>query len=164
MGGVAVDGDGYWDHVSEGPRPRFDHARTRVGKTLSGSKQRDEGTQARSWINGVVCGFLEYDDDGAPKQETIKPMVDGGTEGFKGHTRVILPGVTPCFHCTLWLFPPQVRPRALRHLSLSSLVARDYLPSTSTLHWLPCCCRRRSRCVRCRRRLAALRTASSGRT
>jgi len=66
-----------------------------------------DSLEARSWINGVVCGFLEYDDDGAPKQETIKPMVDGGTEGFKGHTRVILPGVTPCFHCTLWLFPPQ---------------------------------------------------------
>lgn len=65
--------------------------------------------QARSWINGVVCGFLEYDEEGAVKQETIKPMVDGGTEGFKGHARVILPGVTPCFQCTLWLFPPQVR-------------------------------------------------------
>eukprot|EP00854_Cymbomonas_tetramitiformis_P014306 gene14306-16918_t len=65
--------------------------------------------QARSWINGVVCGFLEYEDDGSVKQETIKPMVDGGTEGFKGHSRVIIPSVTPCFQCTMWLFPPQTK-------------------------------------------------------
>ncbi|GAA0154041.1 hypothetical protein Leryth_022158 [Lithospermum erythrorhizon] len=68
-----------------------------------------DSIEARSYINSVACGFLEYDADDNPRQETIKPMVDGGTEGFKGHARVIVPGVTPCFECTIWLFPPQVK-------------------------------------------------------
>lgn len=53
--------------------------------------------------------FAAYDTDGKPDLATIKPLVDGGTEGFKGHARVIIPGFTPCFECTLWLFPPQVK-------------------------------------------------------
>lgn len=52
---------------------------------------------------------IEFEDDGSPKLETVKPIIDGGTEGFKGHARVILPGFTACFECTLWLFPPQVK-------------------------------------------------------
>ncbi|GMP77042.1 hypothetical protein CsSME_00033456 [Camellia sinensis var. sinensis] len=68
-----------------------------------------DSIEARSYINAVACGFLEYDSDDNPREETVKPMVDGGTEGFKGHARVIVPGVTPCFECTIWLFPPQVK-------------------------------------------------------
>lgn len=52
--------------------------------------------------------FEVYEEDGSPDMTTIKPLVDGGTEGFRGHARVIYPGLTPCFHCSLWLFPPQV--------------------------------------------------------
>ncbi|GAV84594.1 ThiF domain-containing protein/UBACT domain-containing protein/E2_bind domain-containing protein/UBA_e1_thiolCys domain-containing protein [Cephalotus follicularis] len=68
-----------------------------------------DSIEARSYINAVACGFLEYDSDDSPREESIKPMVDGGTEGFKGHARVIVPGFTPCFECTIWLFPPQVK-------------------------------------------------------
>lgn len=68
-----------------------------------------DSIEARSYINAVACSFLEYDSDDKPHPETIKPMVDGGTEGFQGHARVILPGVTPCFECTAYLFPPQVK-------------------------------------------------------
>lgn len=68
-----------------------------------------DSIEARSYINAVACSFLEYDSDDNPREETVKPMVDGGTEGFKGHARVILPGSTPCFECTIWLFPPQVK-------------------------------------------------------
>ncbi|KAG1660704.1 hypothetical protein FOA52_014323 [Chlamydomonas sp. UWO 241] len=68
-----------------------------------------DSLEARRYMNSVVCSFLEFDEAGAPDMSTIKPVVDGGTEGFKGHARIILPGVTPCFECTLWLFPPQVK-------------------------------------------------------
>ncbi|OEL32162.1 NEDD8-activating enzyme E1 catalytic subunit [Dichanthelium oligosanthes] len=68
-----------------------------------------DSIEARSYINSVACGFLEYDSNDNPIPETAKPMVDGGTEGFKGHARVIIPGTTPCFECNIWLFPPQVK-------------------------------------------------------
>ena len=63
---------------------------------------------ARRWINGMVLSLLEYNDDGSVDMSTMKPIIDGGTEGFKGNARVILPGITACVECTLDLFPPQV--------------------------------------------------------
>ncbi|KAF5752297.1 NEDD8-activating enzyme E1 catalytic subunit [Tripterygium wilfordii] len=68
-----------------------------------------DSVEARSYINAVACSFLEYDSEDNPQADTVKPMVDGGTEGFKGHARIIIPGTTPCFECTIWLFPPQVK-------------------------------------------------------
>jgi len=63
---------------------------------------------ARRWINGMLLNLLQYDDDGNLDPTTIIPFVDGGTEGFKGNARVIIPGQTACIECNLDLFPPQV--------------------------------------------------------
>ncbi|XP_031620729.1 nedd8-activating enzyme E1 catalytic subunit [Contarinia nasturtii] len=63
---------------------------------------------ARRWINGMVTSLLVYEDDGSIDQSSVIPIIDGGTEGFKGGARVILPGVTACIECTLELYPPQI--------------------------------------------------------
>lgn len=69
-----------------------------------------DSVEARRWLNAMVHSLLEYDPvDGSLKQESIIPLIDGGTEAMKGSVRVILPGLTACFECTIDLFPPQLR-------------------------------------------------------
>lgn len=63
---------------------------------------------ARRWINGMIISLLQFNDDGTLDQSSIIPIIDGGTEGFKGSARVILPGLSACVECTLDLYPPQI--------------------------------------------------------
>lgn len=62
---------------------------------------------ARRWLNGMLISLLVYE-NGTLDQSSVIPLIDGGTEGFKGNARVILPGMNPCIECTLDLYPPQV--------------------------------------------------------
>uniref|UniRef100_A0A3B3QVJ5 NEDD8-activating enzyme E1 catalytic subunit n=1 Tax=Paramormyrops kingsleyae TaxID=1676925 RepID=A0A3B3QVJ5_9TELE len=62
---------------------------------------------ARRWMNGMLMSLLSFD-DGVLDPSSIIPLIDGGTEGFKGNARVILPGMTACIDCTLELYPPQI--------------------------------------------------------
>ncbi|KAM9976413.1 hypothetical protein ACTFIR_010254 [Dictyostelium discoideum] len=67
-----------------------------------------DSIEARRWINGLLVNLVVINDSGDIEPDTIIPLVDGGTEGFKGQARVILPKISSCFECSLDAFPPQV--------------------------------------------------------
>ncbi|WVO20054.1 uncharacterized protein IAS62_001344 [Cryptococcus decagattii] len=64
-----------------------------------------DSISARRWINATLVQMAQED------EENIKPLIDGGTEGFKGQARVILPTVTSCYECSIdMLTPPTAFP------------------------------------------------------
>jgi ubiquitin-activating enzyme E1 C len=67
-----------------------------------------DNMEARRWINSMVHQMVDFDSDGNPDESTQKVLIDGGTEGFKGQSRVIIPYKQGCFECTLFSLPPPV--------------------------------------------------------
>jgi ubiquitin-activating enzyme E1 C len=61
-----------------------------------------DSIEARRWINATLVNMVE---DGM--EDSLKPLIDGGTEGFKGQSRVIFPTITSCIECQLDMHAPR---------------------------------------------------------
>jgi ubiquitin-activating enzyme E1 C len=48
-----------------------------------------DNIQARRWLNSLLHSLVVFDEDGDPDPNTIIPLVDGGTEGFKGQVTAL---------------------------------------------------------------------------
>ena len=55
-----------------------------------------DNVEARRWLNSLVHSMVRFDEEGKPLPETVKVLIDGGTEAFKGQTRVISPFSSAC--------------------------------------------------------------------
>lgn len=61
-----------------------------------------DSIEARRWINATLVDMVDGDNP-----DSLKPLIDGGTEGFKGQSRVILPTMTSCIECQLDMHAPR---------------------------------------------------------
>lgn len=68
-----------------------------------------DSIEARRWLNSMLVSLVQYDAEGNVRQETVIPLIDGGTEGMLGQAMVILPGISACFECTLENFVPPTK-------------------------------------------------------
>lgn len=61
-----------------------------------------DSVEARRWINATLVSMVDDDFN------NLIPLIDGGTEGFRGQARVILPTLTSCYECTLDMVTPKI--------------------------------------------------------
>eukprot|EP00914_Ancora_sagittata_P029130 GHVO01057574.1.p1 GENE.GHVO01057574.1~~GHVO01057574.1.p1 ORF type:complete len:433 (-),score=56.52 GHVO01057574.1:213-1511(-) len=67
-----------------------------------------DNTEARRFLNSMMHSLVEINKEGDVDVGSIIPYLDGGTEGMKGQSRVILPTMTSCFECSLETLTPKV--------------------------------------------------------
>ena len=56
-----------------------------------------DNVEARRWVNSMLHTLNEP----GPEDEVSCFLIDGGTEGFQGQARVIVPYHTACYECTM---------------------------------------------------------------
>lgn len=61
-----------------------------------------DSVEARRYVN-QICVQIAYES----QFNSIIPLIDGGLESLKGHVKLIIPGVTACWECSISTLPTQ---------------------------------------------------------
>ena len=94
-----------------------------------------DNIEARSYINQKVHDLVEFDEKGNPDPSTVIPFIDGGTEGFRGQTKVIIPYKTSCFDCAQELINTNRNTFAMCTIAENPRVPEHCIEYAFTIEW-----------------------------
>ena len=94
-----------------------------------------DNVEARSYINQKVHDLVEFDEEGNPKPETVLPFIDGGTEGFRGQAKVIIPYTTSCFDCDTEIINTKRNTYAMCTIAENPRVPEHCIEYAFTIEW-----------------------------
>eukprot|EP00826_Nyctotherus_ovalis_P047148 TRINITY_DN5387_c0_g1_i10.p1 TRINITY_DN5387_c0_g1~~TRINITY_DN5387_c0_g1_i10.p1 ORF type:complete len:344 (-),score=72.14 TRINITY_DN5387_c0_g1_i10:118-1149(-) len=60
-----------------------------------------DNVEARRWMNSTLHSMVQFEESQEPIMSTVRPFIDGGTEGLQGQSRVIYPFISNCYECSL---------------------------------------------------------------
>ena len=94
-----------------------------------------DNIEARRYINTKVHDLVEFDEEGNPDPSTVIPFIDGGTEGFRGQTKVIIPYKTSCFDCAQELINTNRNTFAMCTIAENPRVPEHCIEYAFTIEW-----------------------------
>ena len=94
-----------------------------------------DNIEARQYINQKVHDLVEFDEEGNPDPSTVIPFIDGGTEGFRGQTKVIIPYQTSCFICDTEIINSKKKTYAMCTIAENPRVPEHCIEYAFTIEW-----------------------------
>ena len=94
-----------------------------------------DNVKARRYINEKVHELVEFDKEGKPIPDTVIPFIDGGTEGFRGQVKVIIPYTTSCFDCDTEIINTERNTYATCTIAENPRVPEHCIEYAYTIEW-----------------------------
>ncbi|SCU82116.1 LADA_0C03092g1_1 [Lachancea dasiensis] len=95
----------------------------------------------------VVCGLDSIEARRAINSQLVRltldsnfekciPLIDGGSDGLKGHCKVIIPGFTACFECSLGTLPVETESYPLCTVANNPRLPEHVIEYLLTVQWI----------------------------